>query len=127
MVSRRVLTRFVAKELIEGEKQSDVVTQLAAYIVEHRLQNDISLIVGDIAQNLAIMGRTTAYVTTARPLAPTLLAEVKRKVMSMESVKDAEIIELIDPNILGGVVIETPTKRFDASVAHKLKRLKHAV
>ncbi|MEO5499093.1 MAG: F0F1 ATP synthase subunit delta [Candidatus Saccharimonadales bacterium] len=127
MVSRRVLTRHIAKELFHGEKQSEVVTQLAAYIVEHRLQNDISQIVGDIARNLAVMGRTTAYVTTARPLDPALLAEVRQKVLKMESVEDAEIIELIDPAILGGVVIETPTKRFDASVAHKLKRLKHAV
>lgn len=127
MVSRRVLTRHIAKELYRGEKQSEVVTQLAAYIVEHRLQNEISQIVGDIAHNLAIMGRTTAYVTTARPLDPALQADVKQKVLSMESVKDAEIIELVDPAIIGGVIIETPTKRFDASVAHKLKRLKHAV
>jgi len=127
MVSRRVLTRHIAKELYGGEKQSEVVSQLAAYIVEHRLQNEIGQIVGDIAHNLANMGRTTAYVTTARPLDPALLASVKQKVLNMESVKDAEIIEIVDPAILGGVVIETPTKRFDASVAHKLKRLKHAV
>lgn len=127
MVSRRVLTRHIAKELYSGKKQSEVVSQLAAYIVEHRLQKEIGQIVGDIAQNLANMGRTTAYVTTARPLDPALLTIVTHKVLNMESVKDAEIIELIDPAILGGVVIETPTKRYDASVAHKLKRLKHAV
>lgn len=127
MISRRVLTRYIAKELSAGEKQSEVVNQLAAYIVEHRLQKEISQIVGDIAHNLAILGRTTAYVTTARPLDPSLLAAVNTKVLDMENVKQAEIIELIDPAILGGVIIETPTKRYDASVAHKLKRLKHAV
>ena len=126
MVSRRVLTRHIAEELYRGEKQSEVVTQLAAYIVEHKLQKDTSQIVGDIARNLTNMGRTTAYVTTARPLDPALLADVKRKVLAIESVKDAEIIELVDPTILGGIIIETPTRRFDASVARKLKRLKHA-
>ncbi len=127
MVSRRVLTRYIAKELYSGKKQSEVVTQLAAYIIEHRLQNEIGQIVSDIAHNLTELGRTTAYVTTARPLDSGLLTSVKQKVLNMENVKDAEIIEIVDPAILGGVIIETPTKRFDASVAHKLKRLKHAV
>ncbi len=127
MVSRRVLTRHIAKELFRGEKQSDVVAQLAAYIIEHRLQNEITQIVGDIAHNLASLGRTTAYVTTARPLDPSLLGDLKAKVLKMENVSEAEIIEVIDPALLGGVIIETPTKRFDASVAHKLKRLKHAL
>ena len=40
-VSRRVLARFVAQQLIAGDTK--VVSQLAAYVVEHKLQSQLEL------------------------------------------------------------------------------------
>lgn len=125
-VSRRVLSRHIASELQAGKSREAVVRSLAAYIVEYRLQNDIELIVADIALNLARAGHVEADITTARPLDSSLKHAVIEYVKRIESASEIEVREHVDPGVLGGIIIETPSKRFDASIATKLKRLRNA-
>ena len=125
-LSRRVLTRYIANELVSGKNPSRTVKQLAAYIVEHRLQNQVEQIVADVASNLASMGHVEATVTTARPLGDELRVEILAYVQHIEGSKHVTLSETVEPAILGGVIVETPGKRFDASVSTKLKRLRSA-
>ena len=123
---RRVLARYIATELQSGKNRKEVVNLLAAYIVEHRLHGQLELILADIATNLATLGHVEATVTTARPLTDELRTELLDYVKRVEGSSDITLNESVDPSLLGGVVIETPGKRFDASVATKLKRLRSA-
>lgn len=125
-VSRRVLTRYIAARLHDSEDRAEVIKSLAAYIVEHGLQTDLELILSDIALNLARLGSVQAAVITARPLDETLRAEVVRFIKQIEAAQNVSIAEAVDPDLLGGIIIETPNKRFDASVSTKLKRLRNA-
>jgi F-type H+-transporting ATPase subunit delta len=125
-VSRRVLARYIASQLIEGKNRAAVIESLAAYVVEHRLKNDIELIVADIVQNLAAHGHIEATVTTAHPLDTSLMQTVVEYVKRIESASDVVVTERLDKALLGGVIIETPHQRFDASIATKLKRLRNA-
>lgn len=125
-LSRRVLTRYIAAELKSGKNRSVVIKGLAAYIIEHRLQSQIELIIADIASNLASLGHVEATVTTARPLTDELRQELVDYIKRVEESNDIRLSELVDANLLGGVIIETPGKRFDASVSTKLKRLRSA-
>jgi F-type H+-transporting ATPase subunit delta len=125
-VSRRVLARYIATELQTGSGHKQVVASLAAYIVEHRLKSELDLILADVATNLVLLGHVEATVTTARPLEASLKKDVLDFIAKMEGVKDVTLSETVDPTILGGVIIETPRKRFDASVSTKLKRLRNA-
>lgn len=125
-VSRRVLARYVATQLQTGSDRKKVVAALAAYVVEHRLKGELELILADVATYLARLGHVEATVTTARPLDASLRKDVLEYVSHMEGVSDVSITEQVDPALLGGIVIETPRKRFDASVATKLKRLRNA-
>lgn len=124
--SRRVLSRHIASQLQAGANRDAVVRSLAAYIVEHRLHNDIELIVADIAWNLAKAGHIEAHITTARPLDLSLKQTVIEYVKRIESASEVEVREQVDASLLGGIIIETPSKRFDASIATKLKRLRNA-
>lgn len=124
--SRRVLTRYIAEQLQSGKNRQDVIKALAAYIMEHKLHSQIELIVADIAKNLAASGHIEATVTTAHPLDSSLKQAVIEYVKSIESATDIQITEQINPKQLGGIVIETPNRRFDASIATKLKRLRNA-
>lgn len=125
ITSRRRLTRYVATQLQSGDAHH-VLGSLAAYIVEHRMKGDIELIVADIARNLALQGHIEADVTTARSLESTMRAEIIQYIKRIENVSDITVTEHVEPAVLGGVIIETPTKRFDASIATKLKRLRNA-
>lgn len=123
-VSRRVLARFVAEQLVAGNK--DVVAQLAAYVVEHKLQSQLELIIADIAANLSTLGHVDATVTVARPLDDQLRADIVAYVQRIEDAKSVSLEEVVDPSLIGGVVIQTPNQRFDSSLATKLKRLRNA-
>lgn len=125
-LSRRVLARYVATELQAGKNHKEVVQALAAYIIEHRLQGQLELVLADIATNLATLGHIEATVTTARPLTGELRKDLLDYVERIEGSSDITLNESVDPSLLGGVIVETPGKRFDASIATKLKRLRNA-
>lgn len=125
-LSRRVLARHIALQLQAGTERKAVVSDLAAYIVEHRLHSQLELILADVAANLATLGHIEATVTTARPLTAELKQELTNYIKRIEKVNDITLNESVDPALLGGVIVETPGKRFDASIATKLKRLRNA-
>lgn len=123
-VSRRVLARFVAQQLVAGNK--NVTKQLAGYIVEHKLQKQRDMIVADIAANLSELGHVDATVTTARPLDAQLRADIAAYVKRIENASSVSLDEVVDESLIGGVIVQTPNQRFDSSLATKLKRLRNA-
>lgn len=127
-VSRRVLARFVAKELVDGSVKSreNIIRELAAYVVEHRLQDQLELLLADIAVNLSTYGYVEATVTSARPLTEDIKKELTAYVKRIENAKEVILQEAVEPSLIGGVIIETPNQRFDSSLATKLKRLRNA-
>ena len=124
-VSRRVLARHIARQLAAGENRQTVLTQLAAYLVLHKRLDQVELVVADIARNLAELGTVKASVTVAHPLTVELQRALEQYVMRIEDANSVQIDETIDASLLGGVIIETPHKRFDAAVATQLTRLRN--
>ena len=124
-VSRRVLARHIARQLAAGENRQTVLTQLAAYLVLHKRLDQVELVVADIARNLAELGTVKASVTVAHPLTVELKRAIEQYVMRIEDANSVQIDETIDASLLGGVIIETPHKRFDAAVATQLTRLRN--
>ena len=96
-LSRRLLARHIATELQSGKNRKDVVTALAAYVIEHRLHSQLELILADVAANLAELGHIEATVTTARPLTDELRTEVLEYVRRIEGSKDITLNETVDP------------------------------
>jgi len=71
-------------------------------------------------------GRIEVQVSTAVPLSGALrqrLAEVAGKYAG----KTADLVERVDESLLGGVIMRIGDRKFDASVAAKLKRLAGAM
>lgn len=124
MLSRRQVARSVAARLLAGEDTTIVLRQLAAYLVVNRLQKQLTMYVGDIEYELAQAGTVVANVTTARTLAPELRQQLIDYVQTETSARRVVLEESIDPAIIGGVIVRTPTLALDASVATKLKRLR---
>lgn len=124
-ISRRLLAKYIAGRLASGVSRADVMKQLAAYIVDHRLENDSERILNDVRQQLARLGSSSAAIITARPLTDDLRKQIQAYVQSLTDATSVSLIERVDPTIKGGVIIETPDKRYDASVATKLKQLRN--
>jgi F-type H+-transporting ATPase subunit delta len=124
-LSRRLLAKHIATKLAAGEPRADVMKQLASYIVMHRLENDYERIINDIRVQLAQLGNASANVITATPLTDELRTQLEAYVKTMTDSQSVSLTEQIDPSIKGGIIIETPTKRYDASIATKLKQLRN--
>ena len=72
-----------------------------------------------------MQGITTVKVTTAAPLSKEALEDLRTKLIaSVTTAKNVEIETIVNPDLIGGYVIEFGDKLYDASVAHKLESLK---
>lgn len=68
----------------------------------------------------------SAKVITAAELSPEKIEEIKQKILSFSNGDKVEITQEIDESLIGGFVIEMGDKIYDASVKHKLNKLKKA-
>ncbi len=68
---------------------------------------------------------STISLTTATPLNQELIENIRKKLAASDVTDDnVEIITKIDPDLIGGFVIEFDDKLFDSSVKHKLESFK---
>jgi len=71
-------------------------------------------------------GETTAEVVTARPLNDGQVAALKSQLRARAG-RDVAIDALVDPHILGGIVVKLGSQQIDASIRTKLNRLASAM
>ncbi|MEO6038900.1 MAG: ATP synthase F1 subunit delta [Saprospiraceae bacterium] len=68
---------------------------------------------------------TSVTVTSAVALSEAVLADLRKKLLaSGVTSENLDITTQVDPELIGGFVLEFDNKRYDASVAHKLEELK---
>lgn len=65
-----------------------------------------------------------ASVTTAVPLDASLRAEIESIVKKLSDKKEVEIKEKVDPEMIGGFILNVGDRQVDASIKNKLKALK---
>ncbi|MGC1243087.1 MAG: ATP synthase F1 subunit delta [Chryseosolibacter sp.] len=65
-----------------------------------------------------------ATVTTAVPLDDTLRKEFEKLVKQYSDKKHIELVENVDPDLIGGFVLNVGDRQVDASIQSKLKTLK---
>ena len=68
---------------------------------------------------------STITLTTATAVSDDTLASIKAKLVdSTATGSNIEMQTKVDPEIMGGFVLEFEDKRYDASIAHKLEQLR---
>ncbi len=78
-----------------------------------------------INQYKTIKQITTVKVTTATPMSDELLNDLSAKLIgSGATTANLDIQTAVNPELIGGFVLEFDNKRYDASVSHKLEELK---
>ena len=117
-LSRRKLAEYAAEKLLAGD--DSVVAQLAAHIVTEKRQREVELLVRDIEAAMASRGTVVATVTTVQKLTD----DIKRAVTEMIGGDKVVLRERQDVSVIGGIVIDTPDRRFDGTVRRKLNELR---
>lgn len=121
-LSRRRIARFAASEIESKKPLDEIVRQLAAFLIDTKRTREADLLVRSIEEELELHGTVVATVVTARQLSDTL----SRQIATLLSADTVALREKNNPEIIGGFLLETPSKRLDATIQHKLAALRAA-
>ena len=122
-VSRRKLAEHVAEQLAGGSKTA--LQELAAFLVDTGRTREVDMIVRDIEQSMAERGTVVVTVESAQVLTSSARKRVEDVVQARyDDTVTVSLREVVNPDLLGGVVIRTPREEMDASVRRALANLK---
>ena len=123
-VSRRLIAKAVAEQLVDAKAKTAALKQLAAYLVENRRTGEAELIVRDIEAELAARGTVVATVWSARALTSQLRSSIEAMAsQEFPGSSSVQIREEIDSSLLAGIKLAVPGKQVDLSARHKLDKL----
>ena len=120
MTTRTTVAEFVASQLVHDRK--DVLAGAAAWLVQTKRVRQADYFVNDIAKYLQQQGYLFARVMSAYELDENTRKEIMDYLCDMGP-KQVEVEYELDPALIGGIRVETPTAMLDASVRMKLDRL----
>lgn len=96
--------------LIIAKRREEFLPEIAAeFVTQYKAMNNI----------------TSATLTTATALSEAAVADIKARLLKEGVLSgEVELVTNVNPDLIGGFVLEFADKRYDASVAHKLDKLR---
>ena len=115
----------IFKAIFEG-KFSKTTSAFFDIILRKGREMYMPEIAADFISQYKVLNRiSTVIITTAAPLNEASLNDIKAKLLSSDiTMEKLDIVTKIDPSIIGGFKIEVGDRLYDASVTHKLDKLK---
>lgn len=123
-LSRRELSHYVARQLTSGASQKHTLMQLAAYLIENRRTNELTMITRDIATTLSDMGHLSGTITSAHKLTAATKKAIEAYAKQKTGAPHVELDTIVDESVLGGIKLELPGRELDTTVSRRLTLLK---
>lgn len=125
--SNAAIARALLAQYKDGKKMDQLVRSLAAFLTTEHRQADAQAIVRELERILFnTEGKLYVHAASAYALGDTQKAEITRIFSQQTAAKDVIIQETIDPDVIGGVRLQTADHQLDLTVQRQLQRLKHA-
>lgn len=121
-LSRRLVAAYCADQLLAGN--GDVITQLAAFLLDTKRTRELELVARDIEDALQARGVVVADVASARQLSPAAKAAVTAFIKQSTAAKRVELRSDVDERLLGGLKLNLPGQELDSTILHRLTQLK---
>lgn len=118
-ISRRKLAMFVVDTIEERGDLSQAIYELAAYLIDTKRTREADLVARSIEDELATRGTVIAHVSSARQLE----TDMKGAIQRLLNASTVHLTEEVDASLIGGIRIEAPGKRLDATLKRKLLAL----
>ena len=126
LVSRRKLAKYAAEQILAGNDA--VLEEIAGLLIYEKHEREVDLLVRDIEAELAERGEIVASVESARALDDNTRRKIEQFLATAASDKNSKpkvsLRESIDPTLIGGFKLQTPTTTLDATVLKKLNDLR---
>lgn len=123
-LSRRKIAGYIAQQLAADGAVEQLVQQLAAFLIDSRRTNEVSLVVRDIEYELTKQGIVLARATSAFNLTEATRLAVTKLIEDKTGAQQVQLHQFIDPSVIGGVKIDLPGSQLDATIARKLTLLR---
>ena len=126
LVSRKKLAKYAAEQILAGNDA--VLEEIAGLLIYEKHEREVDLLVRDIEAELAERGEIVASVESARALDDSTRRKIEQFLATVASDKNSKpkvsLRESIDPTLIGGFKLRTPTATLDATVLKKLNDLR---
>ena len=126
LVSRKKLAKYAAEQILAGNDA--VLEEIAGLLIYEKHEREVDLLVRDIEAELAERGEIVASVESARALDDNTRRKIEQFLATVASDKNSKpkvsLRESIDPTLIGGFKLRTPTATLDATVLKKLNDLR---
>ena len=121
--SRSNLAKYVASTLVSRKiQQKELIKQIAAWISENKKYREMEYLLNDVKFYLAKDYKYHVFkVSTSRELSKLEKDLILNKIKKQINSESVEIIYEINPDLIGGLVIESPDSILDLSIKNKLK------
>ncbi len=125
--SNAAIARALLSLVNEGKKMDQLIQSLAAFLTTEHRQADAQAIVRELERLLLnTEGKLYVHASSAYSLGKTQKAEITRIFSQQTAAKEVIIQETLDPDVIGGVRLQTADHQLDLTVQRQLQRLKHA-
>lgn len=138
MLESRDLQLLLKSPIVSSDKKSDIFkalfegkfSQLTMAFLNIILNKGREEFLPQIAEDFILQykeakGITDVKLTTAAKVPDALLDEIKSKLMDSDATSEkVEISTDVNPDLIGGFVVEIGDKLYDDSIAHKLNEIK---
>ena len=115
----------IVQDILEG-KAHDVTVALVSMLVGTGRVRELSAIVGHLLERTASLGsKSIAEVRSAVPLTDDQKARLAASLKTSTG-HDVDIVVIIDPSVLGGIVTQIGDTVIDGTVRHRLAQLKES-
>ena len=120
-ISRKKLATRLADRYQAGQLTRRDLDEVAAYLLASGTAGQYELLTRDVETMLAERGVVIGDISAASPIDETTRQTVRQLVPDAEQVF---FREHHDPSLLGGIKVELPGQRLDASIKRKLQTLR---
>lgn len=128
MTASRTTTATALLALAETAKdQKKLATAIAQYLTEERRTKELDSLMREIARVRSERHTVEATATSAYPLSAKVKADVKTLIAKTHGSKTVVLNEVVDPEVIGGMRIETSEQQLDLTVQTRLNTLKKAI
>jgi F-type H+-transporting ATPase subunit delta len=119
--------RQAALAVLSQEGFGKTVQDFVGVVASNRRLNALRAIVAAFASLVAEKrGVVTAHVTSAHPLSPVQREQLRARLIEA-GYGNVNIVEQVDPSLLGGLVVRVGARLYDTSLKSRLQRLQYAM
>ncbi|HVF81724.1 MAG TPA: ATP synthase F1 subunit delta [Flavisolibacter sp.] len=116
--------KIKAVDAVTAGKISSITTAFTALMITKAREAVLpEIITSFIKQYKEKKGIETVKLTTAVPLSESIKNDIIGQVKKTGNIQNLELEEVVNPDIIGGFVLQTGDKLIDASIAYDLKNI----